>query len=237
MIAQNLFSGSSSHSFLEFVNIGTVAALIVYFRRRILGIIRDVLFNRQFVLARNILITSAPAGFIGYAFSDFIGKSSFFGSVAVVAVTLALVGVVMVLLEKLPKASPRPSGDRLSSWRALAIGLAQMFALIPGVSRSASTIIAGRLAGLDPAAAAEYSFLASLPIMLGVTMKLFVKSGDRAYFIDNLPMLLLSNAVAFAAGILAIGFLMRYLARHTLAVFGWYRLGLAAMLAIFLLVK
>lgn len=237
VIVQNLFSGWSSHLFLEFINIGTVLALVVYFWRRILDIIKDVLLNRNFTLARNILITSIPAGLIGYSLSDFIGKSSFFGSVAVVAVTLAVVGVVMVVLEKLPKASPRPNGEALGPVRALAIGLAQMFALIPGVSRSGSTIIAGRLAGLDPAAAAEYSFLASLPIMLGVTAKVFIKSGDRAYFMDNLPMLLIGNAVAFGAGILAIGFLMRYLSRHGLAVFGWYRIGLAAVLAVFLLVK
>jgi len=111
----------------------------------------------------------------------------------------------------------------------------QVFALIPGVSRSGSTIIAGRLAGLGPAAAAEYSFLASLPIMLGVTLKILVS--DRHYLFANLGPLVIGNTAAFIAGMLAIGFLMKYLAGHSLALFGWYRIGLAAVLALLLLLQ
>lgn len=237
VIAQKMLSGASDHLFLEFINIGTVLALIIYFRRRIVEICRDVFIKRNYLLARNIIITSIPAGIVGYLLSDFIDKSAFFGSIFVVMVTLGLVGFIMVILERLPKASAKPDGEKLSAWRALAIGLAQMLALIPGVSRSGATIIAGRLAGLSPANAAEYSFLASLPIMLAVTAKVFIKSSDRAYFFEHLPMLLISNTVAFVSGILAIGFLLRYLSRHSLAVFGWYRIGLAAVLGVILLVQ
>ena len=237
VLVQHLFSGASDHLFLEFINIGTVIALVTYFWHRIIAICRDVFVNKNFLLARNIIITSIPAGIVGYLLSDFIDGSAFFGSVTVVAVTLAVVGVIMVALEKLPKASPRADGEELSVGRALTIGIAQMFALIPGVSRSGSTIIAGRLAGLDPRAAAEYSFLASLPIMLGVTLKVFLSSTDRAYLMDHLPMLLLANAVAFVSGIVAIGFLLNYLSKHSMALFGWYRIGLAAVVMIVVLVQ
>jgi undecaprenyl-diphosphatase len=237
VIVQQLFSGASDHTFLEFINIGTLLALLVFFRKRIMAIIKDVFVNRNYALARNILITSIPAGVVGYFLSDFIDASPFFGSLAVVMVTLAVVGTVMILLEKFPKASPVSNGEKLSLIRALVVGLAQMLALIPGVSRSGSTIIAGRLAGLSPAASAEYSFLASLPIMLGVTLKVFVKASDRAYFLDHMPMLLLGNFIAFISGVFAVGFLMRYLSKHSLAAFGWYRIGLAAILAVVLLVQ
>lgn len=237
VIAQNLLSGSSSHLFLEFINIGTVLALVVYFRKRIIDILKDVLLNKNYTLARNIIITSIPAGVIGFLLSDMVDNAAFFGSGLFVAITLGLVGIVMVVLERLPKASPRSAGEELSVWRALAIGVAQMFALIPGVSRSGSTIIAGRIAGLGPQAAAEYSFLASLPIMLGVTLKVFIKSSDREYFMSHLPMLLLSNTVAFISGLLAVGFLLRYLTRHNLAIFGWYRILLATLVVAFLLVQ
>lgn len=237
VIAQQLFSGASDHLFLEFINIGTLLALVVYFWKRIITICQDVFVKKNFVLARNILITAVPAGIVGYFLSDFINQAAFFGSLTVVTITLATVGIVMIVLEKLPKAAPVVSGEKLSSWRALGVGLAQMLALIPGVSRSGSTIIAGRLAGLNPAAAAEYSFLASLPIMVGVTLKVFIKESDRAYFIEHMPMLLVSNVVAFISGLIAVGFLMRYLSKHSLAVFGWYRVGLASVLAIFLLVQ
>ena len=237
VIAQNFLSGASNHLFLEFINIGTLLALLVFFRRRIIEIIHDVFVNKNIRLARNILITALPAGIIGYTLADFIGTDAFFGSLAVVMVTLFVVGGVMVLLEKLPKASPVKDGEALSPLRAFAIGATQVLALIPGVSRSGSTIIAGRLAGLSPAAAAEYSFLASLPIMAGVTAKVFLGSDDRAYFAANMPELILGNVAAFISGLLAVGFLMRYLSRHSLAVFGWYRIGLASVLAVVLLVQ
>lgn len=237
VILQEVFSGASDHLFLEFVNIGTLLALLVYFKKRIVAIFKDVFVNKNIKLARNIFITSVPAGLVGYMLADFIASSSFFGSILTVTITLAVVGILMIILEKLPKASEVTSGEALTPWRAFAVGIAQMLALIPGVSRSGSTIIAGRLMGLSSARAAEYSFLASLPIMLGVTLKVFIKASDRAYFIEHLPMLLLSNAVAFASGLLAVGFLMQYLAKHSLAVFGWYRVGLAAILALILLIQ
>ena len=237
VIAQQLFSGASDHLFLEFINIGTLLALLVFYRKKIIKICQDVIVNRQYRLARNIVLTSLPAGIAGYLLADFIGESSFFGSLVVVTVTLAVVGVVMIVLERLPKLSEKKDGEQLSAGRALAVGLVQMVALIPGVSRSGSTIIMGRLMGLSPAAAAEYSFLASLPIMLGVTAKVFLGSHDRAYFVANMPMLVIGNFVAFISGLLAVGFLVRYLSRHSLAVFGWYRVGLAAILTVVLLVQ
>lgn len=237
VVLQEIFSGASDHLFLEFINIGTLLALVVFFWKRLKDICTDVFLNKNSTLARNILLTAIPAGTVGFFMADFISSSLFFGSVIVVAVTLGVVGIVMVILEKLPKASPVSSGAKLSSWRAFVIGLVQVLALIPGVSRSGSTIIAGRLAGLNAAQAAEYSFLASLPIMLGVTLKIFIKPSDQAYFFDHLGTLLLGNFIAFIAGIWAIGFLMRYLSKHGLALFGWYRIGLATVLTVYILVQ
>lgn len=235
VIAQTFMTGAGEHLFLEFINIGTMLALFVFFRRRIWKIIQDIFVHRNFKLARNIILTSIPAGIVGFFLSDFIGSNMFFASAIVVVFTLAIVGVIMVLLEKLPHASDIKNGEALSPLRALAIGGAQMIALIPGVSRSGSTIIAGRLAGLKPAEAAEYSFLASLPVMMGVTLKVLV--GDHEYLMANLGTLIVSNAFAFISGLVAVGFLMNYLGKHSLAVFGWYRIGLAVVLATILLVQ
>jgi len=235
VIAQTLLTGAGDHLFLEFINIGTFLALLVFFRKRIWRIIIDVCKHRNYRLAINILLTALPAGIIGYALSDIIASTPFFTSTLVVVFTLAIVGVFLVVLEKLPKRSPVNDGERLSWWRALIIGGAQVLALIPGTSRSGSTIIAGRLMGLSAAEAAEYSFLASLPIMCGVTLK--VLASDHAYLTAHLGTLVVSNAVAFISGLIAVGFLMNFLARHTLAVFGWYRIALAAILAIILVAQ
>ena len=210
-------------------------ALLVFFRKRIITIIRDIFVNKKYKLARNILITAIPAGVVGFLLAGFIEETPFFSSAVVVAVTLAVVGVVMIIVEKLPHASKVEDGDKLPASRALVIGIAQTMALIPGVSRSGSTILAGRFMGLKPAEAAEYSFLASLPIMAGVTLKVLMS--DHDYLSAHLGTLIVSNAVAFAAGLLAVGFLMRYLANHSLAIFGWYRIGLAVVLSVILLIQ
>lgn len=237
-VLQHIFSGASDHLFLEFINIGTLLALLIFFRRKIWGILQDIFVKKNYNLAINLILTSIPAGAIGFLLSDFIGTHPFFGSLYTVSISVGLVGIVMIILDKLPTLRPVKKMEKLPKTRALAIGLAQVLALIPGVSRSGSTIIAGRIAGFNSKLAAEYSFLASIPIMLGVTLKMFLKSSDRAYFFDNLPTLLLSNLVAFVAGLLAIRFLLKYLAKKdSLKVFGWYRVLLASVILIAVLIE
>lgn len=237
VLAQTFFSGAGDHLFLEWVNIGTFVALLVFFRKRIIEIIRDVFYNKRYRLARNILLTSVPAGAVGYFFSDYISGAAFFASASTVVVTLSVVGIIMIFLEKIPRLSDVKDGEALTKTRAFLVGAAQMVALIPGVSRSGSTIIAGRLLGLSAKEAAEYSFLASLPIMAGVTLKLLIDHESLAYFSLNASAVVVSNIVAFVSGILAVGFLMRYLAKHSLELFGWYRVGLAVVVLSVLLLQ
>lgn len=218
--------GDNFHLFLEFINLGTLLALLFFFRKKIWRILTDIFRNHNYRLAANILITSVPAGIIGLLLAGLIESNAFFASVTTVAVAMLVVGVVMVVLEKLPRASAVRDGAHLSKPRALAIGLAQTAALVPGVSRSGATIIAGRLSGLSPSEAAEYSFLASIPIMCGVVGKTFIS--DMDYLSANLPSLALSNLVAFAAGVFALYFIFHLLKqRNSLAVFGLYRIAIA----------
>lgn len=236
VLAEHWF-GAADHKFIEFINIGTLAALLVYYRTTLVKIYVDITKNKNYRLLRNIILTSVPAGLVGLALTNFIDASPFFANIYVVVTALAVVGLVMIILEKLPKKSPVQDGAHLSWQRALTVGVAQMFALIPGVSRSGSTIITSRLLGLKPEQAADYSFLASIPIMVALTFKLFIHSGDRAYFFANLPSMIVSNVAAFAVGLLAIGFLLKYLRRNDLKVFGWYRVVLAAVVLLILAVR
>lgn len=237
VIAQYFMSGASDHLFLEWINIGTVLALIIFFRARIWSAIREIFVQKDYRLARNIVIAMLPAGIVGFMLADIIETNSFFGSIWTVVATLTIVGILLVILEKLPKKSELKDTSELPSSRALVVGLAQVAALIPGTSRSGSTIIAGRLMGLNRAMAAEFSFLVSIPIMLGVIAKLCVKSSDRLYLVDNLAPLIVGNIAALISGLVAVGFLMRFLERHSLAVFGWYRIVLAGVLATVLLLQ
>lgn len=229
VLAQRLMGQSADHLLIETLDIGTVLALIIYFWPRLMALAREVFIERNFRLLRNIIITALPAGIVGLLLSNAIDDSSFLGLPAVVATALIIVGIVMIMLERLPKLSSVSTGEALTAGRALVIGLAQAFALIPGVSRSGSTIVAGRLMGLNAQKAAEFSFLVSIPIMLGLIGKLFLKSEDRAYMLSHLQPVLIGNAAAFISGLFAVGFLIRFLSRHSLTGFGWYRVVLGVI--------
>jgi undecaprenyl-diphosphatase len=175
-----------------------------------------------------------PVGLLGFFLSDIIESSGFFVSTLTVAIMLGVIGLLMIFIDHLPKMTARPSGEKLSSRRALGIGLAQVISLIPGSSRSGTTIIGGRFMGLNAKAAAEYSFLVAIPIMAGLIVKLFIKNGD--FLIANWQDIFVGNLMAFLTGIVAIYFVLEFLGKHSLKIFGAYRLFLSlsiiALLAI-----
>lgn len=236
LIFQNFLLGETDHLFIQALDFGTLAALLLYFAPRLKELFLQVTKHRDFRLARNILITCIPAGLLGLLLADFIQSSPLVLSPYVTVSMLALVGVLMILTDRLPKKTERASGSDLSNRRALFVGIAQAFALIPGVSRSGSTILASRVMGLSPKAAAEYSFMVSIPIMVGLIGKLLLKESDRQYMAANLDVLLIANITAFVVALAAIHFLLSYLAKHGLSVFGYYRIGLASVTLALLLV-
>ena len=226
------------HFFLELINFGTLFALLFYYRQTIWEILQRVFVKKDYKLALNILITSIPAGIIGLVLSKVIEKLPFFSSLATIGFAMGFVGLIMIFVNKLPHLSKLKDENELTAGRALAIGLAQTFALIPGVSRSGSTIITGRVMGLNSKSAAKYSFLASLPIMIAVCGKSLLSSSSRAYVTSNLGMLLLSNLVAFVSGLIALQIVMKYFKKEkSIPSFGVYRvilsLGIFAALWLF----
>ena len=226
------------HFFLELINFGTLFALLFYYRQTIWEILQRVFVKKDYKLALNILITSIPAGIIGLVLSKVIEKLPFFSSLTTIGFAMGFVGLIMIFVNKLPHLSKLKDENELTPGRALAIGLAQTFALIPGVSRSGSTIITGRVMGLDSKSAAKYSFLASLPIMIAVCGKSLLSSSSRAYITSNLGMLLLSNLVAFISGLIALQIVMKYFKKeNSIPSFGVYRvilsLGIFAALLLF----
>ena len=237
LIFQNFLLGEIDHLFIQALDFGTLAALLIYFRFKLKDLFLQVTQRRDYRLARNILITSIPAGFLGLLLADFIQTNLYILSPYMTIAMLAIVGILMILSDNLPQKTPQHSGSDLSPRRSLFIGLAQSLALIPGVSRSGSTILASRVMGLNPKAAAEYSFMVSIPIMLGLVGKLLLKPADRQYLIDNAGVLLIANVTAFIAALFAIHFLLNYLSKHGLAIFGYYRIALATVVLYLLLLQ
>ena len=241
-IVQQLLSGGTRaedfHLFLELINFGTLIAVIIFFRKYIWKIITDVFVKHDFHAALNFIITAVPAGILGLVLSKIIEKLPFFSSMITIAIAMGVVGIIMIFVNKLPHLSNLKNEEKLSHPRALLIGLAQVFALVPGVSRSGSTIIAGRVMGLDSKSAATYSFVASIPIMMGVCLKSLLSSTSRAYIVANIGTLLLANIVAFAVGMIAIKYAMKFFAKKSsIPAFGYYRVILACLVLIVLLIQ
>jgi len=175
--------------------------------------------SRLFVL--NLFLAFLPAAIAGLAFEDTI-RSVLFAPVPV-AVALVVGGVLILWAEKRAHVERITTVDQLRPLDAFRVGLFQMLALIPGTSRSAATILGGLLTGLSRKTAAEFSFFVAIPVMFAATGYKLLDAREPIT-VDEAKSILLSSVVAFAAALLAIRFLIRFVSRHSFAVFAWYRI-------------
>jgi undecaprenyl-diphosphatase len=228
----------TSLAFSVMLHVGTVAALLVYFRSdwaRIVpagfAAIRDRSFrgDPDRKLAWVLVAATIPAALAGFLLSDWIEAN--FRDVGPVAATLVIGAVILWLADRW---GGRTKGvDDVTFPLAIGIGAAQALALIPGISRSGISISAARFAGLDREAAARFSFLMATPVIIGAAVFEVRKliTGESGVPIEVGP-LLVGMISSFVAGVLAIGFLLRYLRTRSLMIFVVYRLVLAAVVVI-----
>jgi undecaprenyl-diphosphatase len=163
-----------------------------------------------------------PAALVGFVARDFIKDTLF--NPTVVGITLILGGVVFLLVDrKHPTGDEQAMLEQVTIRQALVIGFAQLFALIPGVSRSGASIIGGLVGGLNRYTATAFSFYLAIPVLGGATVLDLVLSFDEIQA-DDWGMLILGAAVSFVVSLLAIGWLLRYVMRNTFLVFGVYRI-------------
>ncbi|MVM34609.1 undecaprenyl-diphosphate phosphatase [Spirosoma sp. HMF4905] len=172
-----------------------------------------------------ILIAFLPAAVIGFLLNDFI--DSLLENVVVVAITLLLGGIVLVFIDRIVNVQPK-DGD-VSVADALKIGFFQCIAMIPGVSRSAATIIGGMFQGLTRTQAAEFSFFLAVPTMAAASGYKLLKT-YKLLQPEDYQMLLIGNAIAFVVGLLAIRGFVGFLTRYGFKVFGYYRIALGLLL-------
>lgn len=224
----------SSLAFSVMLHIGTLGALLVYFRadwfRLVpagLAVVRDRSFrgDPERRLAWLLAASTIPAAIAGLLLEDLIETA--FREIGLVAVSLMLGGGILWLADRRGGRSRGIHDVTLPI--ALGIGAAQALALVPGISRSGISISAARFAGLDRAAAARFSFLMATPITAGAAVFEVQRllSGDVAVDVSAGP-LAVGLLAAFVSGTLAISVLLRFLRTSSLEVFVWYRLALAA---------
>ena len=175
---------------------------------------------RRFVL--NVLIGFLPAVVLGLLFGKAI-KAHLFTPI-VVATTFILGAFVILWAERRPASMVRvQSVDDMTAWDALKVGLVQCFAMIPGTSRSGSTIIGGMLLGLSRQAATDFSFFLAIPTLIGAGVYSLYK--ERALLsMADLPLFAVGLLLSFVAAWLCVRWLLRYVATHNFVPFAWYRI-------------
>lgn len=178
-----------------------------------------------------VLVASLPAAIIGVPFDDAI-DALFYDSPFVIAAALIVYGVLFIVLENRNARDLHRKRlndlEELSYAQALLIGAFQVLALVPGTSRSGSTILGAMILGLARPAAAEFSFYMSIPVMFGASLLKLLKFG-LAFTGTEAGLLLAGMLTAFVVSVLAIKFLMAFVQRHDFKVFGWYRIALGAL--------
>jgi undecaprenyl-diphosphatase len=228
----------NSLAFSVMLHLGTLVALLVYFRADWLRLVpaglaalRDRSFrgDEDRRLAWLLVASTIPAAILGLVFGDLIEDS--FRSVGLVAVTLVLGGLILLVADRFG-AKSRAIED-VTFPIAIGIGAAQALALVPGISRSGISISAGRLVGMDRETAARFAFLMATPITAGAGLfearKLL--AGESGLRFDTLP-LVVGMVASLVSGLLAIHFMLSFLRRQSLDVFVWYRFALAAIVLI-----
>lgn len=170
-----------------------------------------------------VIVGVIPVGIIGLLFDDIV--NDYFFNWQTVAVTLIIYGIAFILIERWNKTREMPitSWENFSNKSAFQVGLFQILSLIPGTSRSGSTIMGGILLGTDRPIAAEFSFFMSIPVMLGASLVKLLGFGF-SFTGEELIILAVGCIVSFVVSIYAIKFLMNYIQRNDFSSFGWYRI-------------
>jgi undecaprenyl-diphosphatase len=208
-----------------FIQLGAVVAVLAYFSRDLLDQVRRVPSDKGVQrLWLSIIIAFIPAAALGFLFNDWIDSVLF--NPRVVALSLIVGGVVFLVIERgKPDEKPATTTEltAVTPKQALWIGLAQILALIPGMSRSGTSIIGGMLAGLNRQVATQFSFYLAIPTLGIATLYSLFKARDTLSD-QALTYLVIGAVVAGIVAWLSIAWLLRYISRNNFVAFGYYRI-------------
>ena len=226
--------------FYVVIQLGSILAVVVlYFNKLNPFALSKTRSERQetFQLWFKVIAAILPIGVIGLLVDDWVTER--FYNPTVIAIALIFYGVLFILLEKRNR-GVRPrirSFDQLSYRTAVCIGILQLLAIIPGTSRSGSTILGAMLLSCSRFVATEFSFFMAIPVMFGASaykiLKFILKVGLSTITAAQWGLLLLGSAVAFVVTQFAIKFLMNFIRKHDFTAFGGYRIALGAFVIVY----
>lgn len=231
--------------FLVVIQLGSILAVLTLYFHKLNPFSKTktkVEKKRTWVLWSKVIVAALPAAIIGLLFDDFLDEHLY--RYEVVAVTLILYGIAFIVIERYHASHGNKfkidSVDDIDYGTALKIGTAQVLSLIPGTSRSGSTIIGSMCVGVSRTAASEFSFFLAIPVMLGASalkiLKYIVKVGV-AFTRAEVVTLVVATVTAFAVSVFAIKLLMGFVRKHDFKVFGWYRIVLGIIVILYFLIK
>jgi len=235
------FASSEAKVFEVVIQLGSILAVMWIFRQRLAQLIVGTLTRKPLELAftRNLLIAFLPAAVIGAIFIKQI-KALFFHP-GVVVVTLILGGLIMLWVERRPKPGGQPAFhvtantlEEISWKQALVVGLAQCLAMIPGTSRSGSTIIGGMMAGIQRKTATEFSFFLAMPTMLAAAVYDTWRNAAALTQQDTMA-IVVGFVTAFFSALIVVKAVLAFISKHTYRIFAWYRIVLGAIVGLILL--
>ncbi len=180
-----------------------------------------------------LILATIPAGIIGIAFEDVV-DNFFREQTLIIALALIFVGVLLYFADKINK--QEKTIETIKWYHALIIGCAQVLALIPGFSRSGTTITAARFLKMNREESAKFSFYLAVPVVGGATLYSIIKPGTLDLIINNLPTFGLGILISFITGYFCIAFLLQYIKKHDFKIFMIYRIiiGIAIILWLFI---
>ena len=225
------FKSDSGRVFEVVIQFGAILAVCWLYRQKIIALIRGFFSGeahaRRFAI--NVFVAFLPAVVIGVLAVDFIKQVLF--SPLVVAFALIIGGLIIFAVEAREYKPKTIEATDISFKQSILVGFAQCVAMIPGTSRSGATIIGGMLSGLSRKAATEFSFFLAMPTMLGAaTYDLFRNANVLTS--DNLVNISVGFMAAFVAALLVIKALVKFVEKHSLRVFAWYRIVLGILILI-----
>ena len=215
--ALGLTDDAFQKSFEIIIQLGAILAVVALFWRRLFDV----------ALLRTLVIAFIPTGVIGLTVYKAV-KSYLLGNLTIVLTSLLVGGIVLILFDRRPvRPDEEPDLAQITTRQALLIGLFQSIAIIPGVSRSAATIVGGSLIGIPRRTIIEFSFLLAIPTMAAATGLDLLK--NYRMLSGHFDVLAVGFVVSFITALLAIRTFLAFIRRRSFAAFGWYRIALAVV--------
>lgn len=224
LVGREVITNDISIIFDLALHFGTLLSILIYFRNDLYNIVK----NRK--LLWYIIVATIPGAFFGLLFEDIIEnivRSNYY----LIILSLSIMGIIIYYVDK--KRKQNRSLDDITLKDSIIIGLFQVLALIPGFSRSGSTIVAARYLNINRTDASKYSFYLSIPIVMGAFFLKLIKT-DIKIITMNLDILITGIIISFIIGLLCIRLLLGYVKNNDFRIFMWYRIALSIIVFLFL---